>query len=105
MPSACSSCSPGKMPGMADHQPDQFRVDPLVVFKLGEELISDETQALLELIKNAYDADASYVRVAINTRETPEGLLLKPDPTRPGYVEVGDDGSGMDDTAIRDGWL
>lgn len=93
------------MPGMADSQREQFRVDPLVVFKLGEELISDETQALLELIKNAYDADASYVRVEIDTHNVPGGLLLEPDPGRAGYIKVVDDGNGMDRAAIREGWL
>lgn len=90
---------------MAESPPDQFRIDPLVVFKLGEELVSDETQALLELIKNAYDADASFVRVAINTTGTPEGLLVEPDKKRPGWIEIVDDGVGMNDQSIRDGWL
>lgn len=84
---------------------DQFRIDPLVVFKLGEELVSDETQALLELIKNAYDADASFVRVAINTTGAPDDVLLAPDDARPGWIEITDDGVGMDDAAIRNGWL
>jgi len=84
---------------------DQFRIDPLVVFKLGEELVSDETQALLELIKNAYDADASFVKVAINTTGAPDDVLLAPDDARPGWIEITDDGVGMDDTAIRNGWL
>ena len=35
--------------------------------RLGEELITDNTQALLELIKNAYDADATLVRINIDT--------------------------------------
>jgi signal transduction histidine kinase len=90
---------------MADLPREQFRVDPLVVFKLGEELISDETQALLELIKNAYDADASYVRVEINTHDLPDGMLLELNPERLGYIEVADDGTGMDRGAITDGWL
>ena len=84
---------------------EQFRIDPLVVFKLGEELISDETQALLELIKNAYDADASFARVAIHTTGAPEHLLLEPDSSTQGWIEVIDDGVGMSSEAIRDGWL
>jgi signal transduction histidine kinase len=90
---------------MADSQPDQFRIDPLVVFKLGEELISGETQALLELIKNAYDADASFARVAIHTSGTPKGLLIEPDEKNQGWIEVTDDGIGMTPETIRDGWL
>jgi signal transduction histidine kinase len=90
---------------MAEPDPDQFRIDPLVVFKLGEELVSDEIQALLELIKNAYDADASFVRVSINTTGMPNELLIQPDKKRPGWIEITDDGVGMDDQSIRNGWL
>lgn len=85
--------------------PLQFRVDPLVVMRLGEELISDETQALLELIKNAYDADASYARVAIHTEGIPAGLLAEPSSDNTGWIEVSDDGTGMGLDQIRDGWL
>jgi hypothetical protein len=90
---------------MAEPEPNQFRIDPLVVFKLGEELISDETQALLELIKNAYDADASFARVSIHTTGTPDGLLIESEEDRPGWIEVTDDGVGMTAEQIRDGWL
>jgi signal transduction histidine kinase len=90
---------------MAESPAEQFRIDPLVVFKLGEELVSDETQALLELIKNAYDADASFVRVAIHTKGAPKGLLIEPNKKSPGWIEITDDGTGMDEQAVRDGWL
>lgn len=43
-------------------------VHPSVVFKLGEDLITDDVQALTELIKNAYDADSPSVAVDIDTR-------------------------------------
>lgn len=82
-----------------------FRIDPLVVFKLGQELISSEVQALLELIKNAYDADASFVVVRIDTQNLVESTLLDVDADRPGFIEIADDGVGMDADAIRDGWL
>ena len=44
-----------------------LEVHPSVVFKLGADLITDDMQALIELIKNSYDADATYVRVYIDT--------------------------------------
>ena len=34
-----------------------FQVHPSVIFKLGEDLITDDYQALSELAKNCYDAD------------------------------------------------
>ena len=92
-------------------QPMFFEVHPSVLFKLGEDLIRDEGQALVELIKNSYDADAQKVRVFVDTdgfydrsgKALPpgahaEGALI-------GSIRVEDDGSGMDAKAIHDGWL
>lgn len=45
----------------------RLEVHPSVVFKLGADLITDDMQALIELIKNSYDADATHVRVTIDT--------------------------------------
>lgn len=84
---------------------EHFRIDPIVVFKLGQELITDETQALLELIKNSYDADATFVAVTIDTYGAPKGALLPAKENAPGYIEIVDDGSGMDLAQVRDGWL
>jgi len=39
-----------------------------VIYQLGEELISDEFVALAELIKNAYDADCTKVRITVDTK-------------------------------------
>ena len=45
-----------------------------LIMQLGEQLIEDELIALLELIKNAYDADANNVDVVIDTNTiTPYG--------------------------------
>lgn len=43
-------------------------VHPTVVFKLGQDLITDDLQALTELIKNSYDADSRGVDVRIDTQ-------------------------------------
>ena len=49
--------------------PHVHRLDihPSVVFQLGESLISDEVTAIVELVKNAYDADATWARVRVET--------------------------------------
>lgn len=54
-------------PTHSGHRPYRIRVHPSVVFKLGEDLITDDVQALVELAKNAYDADSSRVRIEILT--------------------------------------
>lgn len=62
---------------------------------LGEELISSETVALIELVKNAYDADAENVLISFT------GDLKKGG----GAIEVMDDGHGMDMDTIRNSWM
>lgn len=68
-----------------------------LIFQLGEQLISDEIVALMELIKNAYDADATQVSVNINSNEvTPYGI---------GKIVVEDNGNGMIPSIIKDSFL
>jgi signal transduction histidine kinase len=78
-------------------------VDANVVRQLGEELITDAEQALLELIKNAYDADAQVARVIVNTEESSEDTSAKG--KLKGSIVVEDDGAGMDLDTIQRGWL
>jgi len=67
-----------------------FRVDASLMQQLGASLIADDLQCLVELIKNAYDADAQLVRVVIDA---------------PDKIIVEDNGHGMDRKTIRRGWL
>ncbi len=96
----------------------QLDVHPSVVFKLGADLITDDMQALMELIKNSYDADATRVRVSIDTharfdRETgePRGSETSSSDDAGGQddlvgeIVIVDDGSGMDLSTIKRGWL
>lgn len=80
-----------------------FRVHTSVVFQLGESLISDVVQALVELVKNAYDADATFARVIVDTKEPPPAQSRYPNAS--GYILIEDDGSGMDSQTIENGWL
>ena len=68
-----------------------------LIMQLGEQLIEDELVALLELIKNAYDADANNVDVVIDTDAvTPYGK---------GRIEIKDDGNGMIPSIVRNSFL
>jgi len=62
---------------------------------IGDELISDEPVALVELVKNAYDADATRVEVRF------EGS----DPERPERIVVVDNGTGMDLDTVLTAWF
>ncbi len=81
-----------------------FRISAAVVKQLGEELVSDELTAIMELVKNSYDADADWVKITINTTSP----LNDPDlkfKGQPGYIIIEDNGTGMDDDDIIDKWL
>ncbi len=70
-----------------------FEISAHVVRQLGEELVTDEITAVMELIKNAYDADADWVKVSIHTDELDN------------RVEIQDNGFGMNYLDIKNGWL
>ncbi len=68
---------------------------------LGRELISSDTVALAELVKNSYDAGASLVLVRISGEIDADGAIT-PDT---GTISVLDDGHGMDEERITGTWL
>ncbi len=82
----------------------KFDINPHVIRQLGAELVSDQVTALLELIKNSYDADASYVKIEIDTvGKCSVGDLYNPE--HKGYILVEDNGFGMDEETILKSWL
>ncbi len=62
---------------------------------IGDELISDEPVAVVELVKNAYDADAKSVRVAFSGENAADTDTLT----------VSDDGHGMTLDTVLGAWL
>ena len=72
-----------------------FRPRARIMLTLGLELISSETVALAELVKNAYDADANFVLIRL-TGSTSQGQ---------GVIDVLDDGSGMSPEVVSGVWL
>ena len=71
-----------------------FRPRARVLQLLGDELIGSDRLAVFELVKNAYDADATHARI-----------LLDIAPGRPPKISVSDDGEGMSYDVIRSVWL
>ena len=63
---------------------------------MGRDLVTDDVVAVMELVKNSYDALATCVDVRIR----PAG----DSPGDQGYIEVADDGHGMDYDTVRDVW-
>lgn len=89
---------------MARQRIPRFEIDPTVVYQLGDSLITDAVQALIELVKNSYDADANYAKVTVDTREQSD-VNSSFYPPSGGRIVVEDDGFGMDWQDIEFGWL
>ena len=66
-----------------------FTVDSALFRELGERLVGRPQIAVAELVKNAYDADATHVVIAAS----PDGLQIR------------DNGSGMDKGAFESYWM
>jgi signal transduction histidine kinase len=62
---------------------------------IGDELISDEPVAVVELVKNAYDADAKKVHVVFSGENASD----------PDTLTVSDDGCGMKLETVLGAWL
>ena len=70
-----------------------FRMHPRVFTALGEDLVTNDIVAVIELVKNSYDAFAQNVWLRFRD-ESDQGL----------YLEIEDDGNGMSRDFIEDVW-
>lgn len=73
----------------------KFKPRARLLLQLGDQLIKNESIALLELTKNAYDADASKVDI----------IMRHPDSIEEGTIEIEDDGFGMTPDIVENVWL
>jgi len=72
-----------------------FKPRARMLLLLGDQLIRDPGIAVFELVKNAYDADATNVSVELSHVDDPEA----------GRVVIEDDGCGMDWDTVVNVWL
>ncbi len=79
---------------MSKERKGRFRFSTEIFRHLGEELNPHPDQGILELVKNAYDADARNCSVVFIDVGKPGGV-----------ISVEDDGDGMRLKDIRSGWL
>lgn len=82
---------------MADQSPGklEFRPRARIIRTIGDQLISGPEAAVIELVKNAYDADASFVSVE----------FVPPLVAGSGRIVITDDGHGMTLKDIQDKWM
>lgn len=71
-----------------------FSISPRILSHLGEDLIKNESIALLELVKNSYDACASNCHIDFHFENDQLSYLL-----------IQDDGLGMNKKIIEDVWM
>ena len=70
-----------------------------LITMLGDQLIKNERIALVELIKNAYDADAEWVKVSFLNFN--DDFTVNSD----SKIVIEDDGNGMNEQIIEKHWL
>lgn len=70
---------------------------------IGDQLITDKKVAVVEIIKNSYDADAENVKVRFFNMNN-YGISYYTEKEQP-YIEIEDDGDGMTLKTITDVWL
>jgi signal transduction histidine kinase len=79
--------------------PLKFKPYARLLTMLGDQLIKDERIALVELIKNSYDADASWVKVTFSKF----GDLFEVTPSS--VITIEDDGTGMKRDVLENHWV
>ena len=73
----------------------KFKPRARLLLQLGDQLIKNESIALIELVKNSYDADANHVEINMaDVDDPPNGLII-----------IHDDGFGMDISRVLNVWL
>lgn len=72
----------------------RFSVDAGIINRLGMELVARHETAVSELVKNAYDADATKVKI-----------LFKDTSTIGGILEIHDNGLGMTREQLINGFM
>lgn len=75
---------------------ENFKVSPRILSHLGEDLIKSEDIALLELVKNAYDANATLCSVFFEFNKDRDKLEK---------IIIEDNGDGMSAYIIKNIWL
>lgn len=72
-----------------------FKPRARLMAQLGDQLIKNESIAMLELVKNCYDADAKEVKVRMFNIDEPDL----------GEISIEDDGNGMTYDTVRNVWM
>lgn len=72
----------------------QFKTNSRHISQLGRELVTDFVTALVELIKNSYDADAYGVKIILDKPNTPQSRII-----------LIDTGTGITQSDFENKWM
>ena len=85
-----------------------FKTNVQIKSIIGKDLINDDNIAILELVKNSFDADAKRVDISfcnLKNNDDKEGNKEHPFSEKTSRIIIRDDGVGMDLSDIDDKWL
>lgn len=90
---------------MAEQNDLHFKTNVQLKSIIGKDLINDDNIAILELVKNSFDADAKQVKVKYFNLKKSDDKEVEHFSSNTSRLVIQDDGIGMDINDIRDKWL
>lgn len=90
---------------MAEQNDLHFKTNVQLKSIIGKDLINDDNIAILELVKNSFDADAKQVKVKYFNLKNSDDKEVEHFSSNTSRLIIQDDGIGMDINVIRDKWL
>jgi len=83
-----------------------FRTHALLKNIIGKDLITDDNIAVLELVKNSFDAGSNSVELIFeNTLENDDSLKIKKPTKKSSKIIIKDKGKGMSEYDLTEKWL
>lgn len=82
-----------------------FKTNVLLKSIIGKDLINDDNIAILELVKNSYDANSKEVKVIFQNLKTNDDLTQKEYSNNSSKIVIQDYGTGMNESDLENKWL
>src|SRR5690349_9295058 len=83
-----------------------FRTNVLLKSIIGKDLIIDDNIAVLELVKNSFDANSKKVEIHFfNTKDNDDASIVDTPTLNSSQIIIKDTGIGMSETDLKDKWL
>ena len=82
-----------------------FKTNVLIKSIIGKDLINDDNIAILELVKNSFDANSSNAKIVFKNIKSNNDSKVSEFTEKTSRLIIKDIGIGMDDSDIKDRWL